>query len=827
MGTGNSDPTERMLNGMVTSFSTTEASPQTVTLSGVPAGSHSVFLYTVQVPTEFFNMDFSVITHDSGGNDVVQRRFIRPLNADEYNPSPGFSLVTSDTPQSRSVGNMMRFDNLQPGPDGIIQVRFYSPGRVDLPGGDPIRGPGLNGMQLVLNAAPAGDPPVITRQPVSANGILGGQVTLFVEASGPNLSYQWLKNGQTIAGETASELILSGLDAGDAGSYAVAISNPAGRVRSRTAVVGVLNSGQLTAGVISYFKMDEETGSLVASNSAPGGLPGEVHTFFGDREPGQIGSALVLANDGYVYVPNYPKVTNTMTVAGWVQSRSDTWGPIINNWVEGRTTGSSGQFLVEVVNDGGVPTLRGQIEVGPNRVLSSAPIDGTLDVYHHFAMSANGVTLSLYWDGQLVSTVDYLGTINATPAIPWLAIGGWLIDTAPTQDPANPGLFNGLVDDIALWNRSLSAVELQGIYSGGLSGQNISQVPPVLNINRSPVGVDDTATTPQGVAVSVNVLANDTDPDNDTLNVSSVTAPANGIATVNAGGTSVTYTPNAGFLGADSFTYRISDGHGGIGSGVVRVTVTDNVPPQVTCPGNITTNATVAVVVNYVATASDAGGIRDFNCVPPSGSTFPPGDTTVVCTATDLANNTASCSFKVTVGNPNLPPIADASATATNVISGNGSNAVVHLDGTRSSDPDGDVLTYSWLADGSPVPIASGALASAVLEVGTHQVVLIVDDGTVVDSDTVEVHVITAAEAVEDLVLKVNGADIDRKTKRPFIASLKAAAASFERGSNESGLNQLAAFQNKVRAQIARNDPALAEELIAAAQAIIDALQAP
>src|SRR4030095_2639570 len=86
VGTGNSAPTERMYNGMVTSASTPEAGAQTVTFSGVPSGSHTLFVYTVQVPQEFFNMDFAAVTHDSGGNDVIQRRFIRPQNADEYNP---------------------------------------------------------------------------------------------------------------------------------------------------------------------------------------------------------------------------------------------------------------------------------------------------------------------------------------------------------------------------------------------------------------------------------------------------------------------------------------------------------------------------------------------------------------------------------------------------------------------------------------------------------------------------------------------------------------------------------------------------------------------
>jgi hypothetical protein len=64
-----------------------------------------------------------------------------------------------------------------------------------------------------------------------------------------------------------------------------------------------------------------------------------------------------------------------------------------------------------------------------------------------------------------------------------------------------------------------------------------------------------------------------------------------------------------------------------------------------------------------------------------------------------------------------------------------------------------------------------------------------------------------------------------RKNKRPLIATLKAAVASFDRGSLGSGVNQLRAFQNKVLAQIARIDPALADSLIADAQAIIDAVE--
>jgi len=53
---------------------------------------------------------------------------------------------------------------------------------------------------------------------------------------------------------------------------------------------------------------------------------------------------------------------------------------------------------------------------------------------------------------------------------------------------------------------------------------------------------------------------------------------------------------------------------------------------------------------------------------------------------------------------------------------------------------------------------------------------------------------------------------------------LKAATASTDRGQNVAAANQLHAFQNKVRAQIAPSDPALAQLWIHMAQEIIDAL---
>ena len=182
-------------------------------------------------------------------------------------------------------------------------------------------------------------------------------------------------------------------------------------------------------------------------------------------------------------------------------------------------------------------------------------------------------------------------------------------------------------------------VEIRGVVTGGRNGQNVSQVPPVLNINRSPVAVNDSATAQAGSSVVISVLANDTDPDNDTLTVSAVTAPAHGTAVSSGNDTTVTYTPAAGYTGPDSFRYSIGDGHGGIASALVNVTVVDTTPPTVACSADITTRATGpnGAVVTYTASATDAGGLASFACVPASGSTFAIGETSVTCTAADAA----------------------------------------------------------------------------------------------------------------------------------------------------------------------------------------------
>jgi uncharacterized repeat protein (TIGR03803 family) len=112
---------------------------------------------------------------------------------------------------------------------------------------------GANGTGTIFrytNAAFASpyQPPLITAQPpAKTNGLAGMWVTLTVAAKGaPPLSYQWLKNktnllsdGGDISGSATSALRVGPLQAGDAGSYAIVVTNNFGATTSAVAVLTV------------------------------------------------------------------------------------------------------------------------------------------------------------------------------------------------------------------------------------------------------------------------------------------------------------------------------------------------------------------------------------------------------------------------------------------------------------------------------------------------------------------------------------------------------------------------------------------------------------
>ena len=129
--------------------------------------------------------------------------------------------------------------------------------------------------------------------------------------------------------------------------------------------------------------------------------------------------------------------------------------------------------------------------------------------------------------------------------------------TDPMETGAAPGL-GWWIDDIEVTSTALDCPP-----------------PP----NQVPVARDDNVSTNKNTAVRIGVLANDTDPDGDTLTVAITEAPLNGTATRNADNT-VTYSPNPGFVGNDAFRYSADDGKGGVSIARVYVTVVDESGPM-------------------------------------------------------------------------------------------------------------------------------------------------------------------------------------------------------------------------------------------------------
>ncbi len=117
--------------------------------------------------------------------------------------------------------------------------------------------------------------------------------------------------------------------------------------------------------------------------------------------------------------------------------------------------------------------------------------------------------------------------------------------------------------------------------SDGVLLSAITTVNIIVAANQAPVAVGESYNTLYETALVVaapGVLANDSDPEGVALTAAVVTGPASGVLTFNSNG-SFNYTPNLAFSGADSFTYRASDGWAS--SAVTTVSITVEPPPNV------------------------------------------------------------------------------------------------------------------------------------------------------------------------------------------------------------------------------------------------------
>ncbi|MGI9615009.1 MAG: Ig-like domain-containing protein [Acidimicrobiales bacterium] len=270
----------------------------------------------------------------------------------------------------------------------------------------------------------------------------------------------------------------------------------------------------------------------------------------------------------------------------------------------------------------------------------------------------------------------------------------------------------------------------------------------------APVANDDELVVEAGIEATLDVLANDTDPNGDPLGVVNYSDPAGGDVDCTEAGL-CTYVSDPGFVGEDSFTYTIADGRGGEATGMVYITVTEppvpvNLPPVVSA--GLPIEAAPHELVTLDGSAFDPDGDPLFvawttglNPIGVAGScTF--GDpmspvTTVSCsavgryeltlTAIDGNNPPASQSTAITVIEPpipvNLPPIVSAGLPIEA-----GPNELVILNGS-AVDPDGDPLVFNWTTDpGNTCTIGTPGSANTTVTCsayGDHDFTLTVTDG--------------------------------------------------------------------------------------------------
>ena len=144
-----------------------------------------------------------------------------------------------------------------------------------------------------------------------------------------------------------------------------------------------------------------------------------------------------------------------------------------------------------------------------------------------------------------------------------------------------------------------------------------------VNPNQPPIAVDDFDSTDENDPVTVDVLANDTDVDGVLVPGSVIiTSPAgNGLLSVNPVNGEITYTPDPGFTGVDTFEYEVCDDDSECDTATVTITVTANQPPVANDDAD-TTDENSPVTVDVLLNDFDVDGVLDPSTVVVTVPTF-------------------------------------------------------------------------------------------------------------------------------------------------------------------------------------------------------------
>jgi subtilisin family serine protease len=257
-------------------------------------------------------------------------------------------------------------------------------------------------------------------------------------------------------------------------------------------------------------------------------------------------------------------------------------------------------------------------------------------------------------------------SVSASPATQTVAPGA---STSYTVTVTPSGGFAGSVTFSASGLPSDATVGFSppSLTSSGSSTMTVwsSAATPAGSFPLTITGTSDNLVHTGSTAGTILVLANDSDPDGDSLTVTGVDAPQRGNATANGDGT-ITYLAAANYNGADMFTYTISDSRGGTATNTVSMTITAVNDSPVASNQTVVTDEDTARTITLSATDPEGSALTYAIVAGPARGTL--SGTPPAVTYTPAANDNGPDSFTFSANDGSLDSnVATVSITVTAV----------------------------------------------------------------------------------------------------------------------------------------------------------------